>query len=68
MKPEGFIVEYYTYTDGWRQCRSGHMWKTEKGAKSYRRKWADEQKREYAWEPPTRVAPLIREGHALVSA
>lgn len=65
---EGFIVEYYTYTDGWRQAVGGRLWKTERGAEGFRQRWADEQKRGYAWEPPTRVTPLARAGSALVGA
>lgn len=66
--PAGYIVEYYTFTDGWRQCRSGYLWKTERAAEAYRAKWASDQKRDSAWEPETRVDMLVRSGPALVSA
>ena len=68
MNASGFIVEYYTYTDGWRQCVGGRLWKTEKGAEGFRLKWAREQAENCAWHPETRVSPLVRAGHALVVA
>ena len=63
----GFIVEFDTRTDGWRQARAGYMWKTEGGAEEYRLRWL-QQAEQFGWKPETRVVPLVRVGNALVSA
>lgn len=61
----GYIVEFYTYTDGWRQARAGYLWKSERTAEAYRAKWVADQASAFAWNPDTRVSTLVYDNGAV---